>query len=60
MRQEYVDRSLQQARLTMLWRVPGLNNLSQTYALDVLANVLGTRAHLPTRARFARRTGVSF
>ena len=40
-RQEYVDRSLQQARLTMIWRVPGLNDLSQTYALDVLASVLG-------------------
>ncbi len=40
-RQEYVDRSLQQARLTMLWRVPGLNDLSQTYALDMLASVLG-------------------
>ncbi len=41
MRQEYVDHSLQQARLTLIWRVPGLNDLSQTYALDVLANVLG-------------------
>ncbi len=40
-RQEYVDTSLQQARLTMLWRVPGLDDLSKTYALDVLANVLG-------------------
>ncbi len=40
-RQEYVDTSLQQARLTMIWRVPGLDDLSQTYALDVLASVLG-------------------
>ena len=40
-RQGYVDTSLQQARLTMLWRVPGLDDLSKTYALDVLANVLG-------------------
>ena len=40
-RQEYVDRSLQQARLTMIWRVPGLSDLEQTYALDVLASVLG-------------------
>ncbi len=40
-RQEYVDLSLQQARLTMIWRVPGLNDLAQTYALDVLASVLG-------------------
>ncbi|BAT56341.1 processing protease [Nostoc sp. NIES-3756] len=40
-RQEFVDESLQQARLVMLWRVPGLNYLEQTYALDVLAGVLG-------------------
>ena len=40
-RQEYVDTSLQQARLTMIWRVPGLDDLSKTYALDVLASVLG-------------------
>ncbi len=25
----------------MMWRVPGLNDLPQTYALDVLASVLG-------------------
>lgn len=40
-RYEYVDDSLQQARLIMLWRVPGLMQLSQTYELDVLAGVLG-------------------
>lgn len=40
-RQEYVDESLQQARLIMLWRVPGLMQLEQTYALDVLAAILG-------------------
>lgn len=40
-RQEFVDESLQQARLVMVWRVPGLTNLNQTYALDVLAGVLG-------------------
>lgn len=40
-RQEYVDESLQQARLMMLWRVPGLMELEQTYALDVLAAILG-------------------
>ena len=39
-RQEFIDDSLQQARLVMMWRVPGLADLSQTYALDVLASVL--------------------
>jgi zinc protease len=41
LRQEFVDESLQQARLVMTWRVPGLVNLDETYALDVLANILG-------------------
>lgn len=40
-RREYVDKSLQQARLMMIWRVPGLIELSHTYALDVLAGILG-------------------
>jgi len=40
-RREYVDESLQQARLVMLWRVPGLTKLPETYALDVLAGILG-------------------
>jgi zinc protease len=40
-RQEYFDDSLQQARLVMMWRVPGMADLPQTYALDVLASVLG-------------------
>ncbi|MBD3882734.1 insulinase family protein [Phormidium tenue FACHB-886] len=40
-RHEYVDDSLQQARLVMMWRVPGMADLQQTYALDVLASVLG-------------------
>ncbi len=40
-RREYVDQSLQQARLIMLWRVPGLMELNQTYALDVLSAILG-------------------
>jgi zinc protease len=40
-RREYVDESLQQARLVMAWRVPGLTQLSETYALDVLAVILG-------------------
>jgi predicted Zn-dependent peptidase len=40
-RREYVDESLQQARLIMLWRVPGMTELSQTYPLDILAAILG-------------------
>lgn len=40
-RREYVDESLQQARLVMAWRVPGLTDLSETYALDILAVILG-------------------
>lgn len=39
-RREFVDESLQQARLVMVWRVPGLNQISDTYALDVLAAIL--------------------
>ncbi len=39
-RREFIDESLQQARLTMIWRVPGLNDLQQTYVLDVLASIL--------------------
>ncbi len=33
--------ALQQARLTLLWRVPGLAEFERTYALDVLAAILG-------------------
>ncbi|BAY75482.1 processing protease [Nostoc linckia NIES-25] len=40
-RQEFVDETLQQARLVMLWRVPGMVELEQTYGLDVLAAILG-------------------
>lgn len=40
-RVDQVDATLQQARLVMCWRVPGLANMEQTYALDVLATVLG-------------------
>ena len=40
-RQEFVDDSLQQARLVMLWRVPGVTQLDQTYELDVLGAILG-------------------
>ncbi|MBD2038708.1 insulinase family protein [Leptolyngbya sp. FACHB-321] len=39
-RRELTDASLTQARLIMAWRVPGLNDLQQTYVLDVLASVL--------------------
>ncbi len=38
---EYTDSSLQQSRLMLMWRVPGLNNLSETLPLDVLAVILG-------------------
>ena len=40
-RQEVIDDSLQQARLVMVWRVPGLDQLEQTYELDILAAILG-------------------
>lgn len=40
-RREYIDESLQQARLIMVWRVPGLTQLNQTYELDVIAAILG-------------------
>ncbi|HIK32874.1 MAG TPA: insulinase family protein [Oscillatoriales cyanobacterium M59_W2019_021] len=40
-RREYVDESIQQARLVMMWRVPGMMQLEKTYALDVLAAILG-------------------
>ncbi|WP_016950748.1 pitrilysin family protein [Anabaena sp. PCC 7108] len=40
-RGEFVDESLQQARLVMIWRVPGLIELNDTYALDVVAGILG-------------------
>jgi predicted Zn-dependent peptidase len=39
-RQEFEDDGLQQARLVMMWRVPGMVELQETYALDVLASVL--------------------
>ena len=40
-RQELTDESLQQARMVMMWRVPGMEDLAQTYALDILAVILG-------------------
>jgi predicted Zn-dependent peptidase len=40
-RREVTDDTLQQARIVMTWRVPGMNQLQQTYCLDVLAAILG-------------------
>ncbi len=40
-RQTYVDEKLQQARLVLTWRVPGILSIEDTYALDVLASILG-------------------
>jgi zinc protease len=40
-RQELTDESLQQARIVMMWRVPGMMDLAETYALDILAVILG-------------------
>lgn len=41
-RQEHIDPSLQQARLIMVWRVPGSIDLVETYPLDILAAILGS------------------
>jgi zinc protease len=41
-RKEHIDPSLQQARLIMVWRVPGLMDLGETYPLDILAAILGS------------------
>lgn len=38
---EYIDKDLQQSRLMLMWRVPGLNHLTDTIPLDVLAVILG-------------------
>jgi predicted Zn-dependent peptidase len=40
-RYSYVDEKLQQARLILMWRVPGILSIEETYALDVLASILG-------------------
>ena len=40
-RVDYTDTTLKQARLVLSWRVPGLRQLSETYALDVVASILG-------------------
>lgn len=39
-RAEYVDDALQQARLVLGWRVPGMRQLEKTYPLDVVASIL--------------------
>jgi zinc protease len=39
-RADYVDDALQQARLVIGWRVPGMCELEQTYPLDVVASIL--------------------
>jgi zinc protease len=39
-RRDVIDPELQQTRLIMMWRVPGLKELSQTYPLDIAAAVL--------------------
>ena len=41
-RREHIDASLQQARLIMVWRVPGLNDIAKTYPLDILAAILAS------------------
>ena len=41
-RREVIDSSLKQARLSMTWRVPGLVELSETYPLSIIANILGS------------------
>ncbi|MEO0406354.1 MAG: pitrilysin family protein [Cyanobacteria bacterium P01_A01_bin.135] len=38
---ETTDPALQQARLIMMWRVPSIQDLAETYPLDVLASILG-------------------
>jgi zinc protease len=40
-RATYSDPALTEARLVMTWRVPGMADLAETYALDILASVLG-------------------
>jgi zinc protease len=40
--QDIRDHRLTEARLMMMWRVPGITNVQETDALDVLARVLST------------------
>jgi len=39
-RREFVDPSLQQARLVMVWRVPGALAQEKTYGFDILSSIL--------------------
>lgn len=39
-RTEYVDKTLQQARLVMAWRAPGLRDVEKTYPLSVISSIL--------------------
>lgn len=41
-RQDHIDPSLQQARLIMVWRVPGTIQLAETYPLDIIAAILSS------------------
>ncbi|MDX2254250.1 MAG: pitrilysin family protein [Pseudanabaenaceae cyanobacterium bins.39] len=41
-RREVTDSNLKQARMSMTWRTPSLSNLSATYPLSILANILGS------------------
>ncbi len=41
-RKQHIDPTLQQARLIMVWRVPGLLDLTETYPLDILAAILSS------------------
>ena len=52
-RYHYFDPQLQQERLLLTWRVPGLQQLEETYSLDVLASVLahGRTSRLIQRLR---------
>lgn len=40
-RREFCDRKMTQARLVMMWRVPGMQDHQKTDALDVLSVILG-------------------
>jgi len=40
-RSDTIDDGIEQARLVMFWRIPGLNNLKDSDSLDVLASILG-------------------
>jgi zinc protease len=40
-RDDSIDPEIQQSRLILMWRVPGMNDLAATYPLDIAAAVLG-------------------